>query len=80
MKEYLPELQRTCKWRDKQRDHKIGDLVLLLDENTPRSLWPLGVLSEVRLGTDGLVRTVVVKTKSTTLVRPITKVVHLEGR
>ena len=52
--------------------------MLLLDENTPRRLWPLGLVVDVREGRDGLVRSVRVKTKSTELVRPISKIVSLE--
>ena len=78
-KEYLPELQRRSKWKDKQENFKIGDLVMIVGENTPRNLWPLGIVSAAETGKDGLVRTVTVKTRSTVLTRPVTKVVKLEG-
>ena len=79
LREYLPELQRRHKWVDKSKNLKVNDLVLLCDENTPRGLWPLGIVVDVMHSRDGLVRSVKVKTKSTVLVRPITKVVLLEG-
>jgi len=79
VKEYLPQLQRRSKWMEKQENFKVGDLILLVDEHTPRSLWPLGLITDVKVGRDGLVRTVTIKTQSTTLVRPVTKVVKLEG-
>ena len=50
----------------------------MVDENTPRYLWPLGIVLEVTEGRDGLVRSVRIKTQSTILTRPITKVVMLE--
>ena len=78
LREYLPELQKRNKWFESRRNLKVGDLVLLVDENTPRYLWPLGVVVEVCEGRDGLVRSVKVKTRSTVLVRPITKVVLIE--
>jgi len=78
-KEYIPELVRRNKWRDKQSNLRIGDIVLLVDENTPRSLWPLGIITEVSLSKDELVRSVKVKTRSSVFVRPITKVVKIEG-
>ena len=54
--------------------------MLLIDENTPRSLWPLGLVVSVNTGRDNfLLRSVRVKTRSTELVRPITKLVLLEG-
>ena len=80
IKEYLPELQRRQKWTERQINVKQGDVVLVCDENTPRSLWPLGLVVEVKLGRDGIVRTIRVRTKSTELVRPITKIVMLEER
>ena len=52
---------------------------MLLDENTPRSLWPLGLVIGVSIGRDCLVRSVRLKTRSNELVRPVTKVVFLEA-
>ena len=78
LKEYLPELQKRNKWLNKQENIRVGDIVLLCEENTPRFLWPLGLVIEVKLGRDNLVRTVKVKTRSTVLIRPISKLVRLE--
>ena len=78
-KEYLPCLQQRQKWSKIQRNFSVGDIVLVADENAPRNTWPLGRVVEVRRnGKDGLVRSVVVKTKLTTLDRPVTKIVLLE--
>ena len=79
LKEYLPELQRRSKWCARQENIKVGDVVLLCEENTPRFLWPLGLVIQVKEGRDKLIRTVKVKTKSTVLVRPVSKVVKIEG-
>ena len=79
LKEYLPELQRRSKWSKEEENIKVGDVVLLCEEVTPRYLWPLGLVVEVKQGRDGLVRSVKVKTKSTELVRPVSNVVKLEG-
>lgn len=38
-----------------------------------------GLVTHVKVGSDGLVRSVQVRTKATELVRPVTKVVFLEG-
>ena len=51
---------------------------LIMEENTPRNVWPLGVITQVKEGRDGIVRSVCIRTKATTLVRPVTKVVLLE--
>jgi len=79
VKEYLPSLQGRVKWQDSKENLKKGDIVLLLEENVPRRLWPLGLVLEATKGRDGLVRSVRVRTRSTTLVRPITKIVSLEA-
>ena len=79
LREYIPELQKRSKWCSKQENIKVGDVVLLKEENTPRFLWPMGLIVEVKEGRDKLIRTVKVKTKSTVLIRPVSKVVKLEG-
>ena len=78
-KEYLLELQRQQKWVKDEPNLTVGDLVLLLDENSPRGSWLLGLVNEITVGRDGLVRSVRVKTATTEFVRPITKLVVLEG-
>ena len=45
----------------------------------PRGCWPLGLVTETNVGRDDLIRSVKVKTKSTIMTRPITKIVLLEG-
>ena len=80
VREYLPSLQQRQKWNDQHQNIGLDDVVLMLDENKPRSLWPLGRVIEVyRNQHDGLVRSVKLKTASTELVRPITKIVLLES-
>jgi hypothetical protein len=79
VKLYLPELQKRVKWTDLYTNLKKGDLVLLSDVNTPRNLWPLGIVQEISEGRDGLVRSVRLKTRTSELVRPITKVILLES-
>lgn len=78
-REYIPELVKRNKWLDVKRNLKVGDLVLLVDENTPRNLWPLAIVTEVFHGRDDLIRSVKLKTKSSVFVRPISKVVLIEG-
>ena len=38
----LPELQRRQKWNNPRRNLALGDIVLMVDYNSPRSSWPLG--------------------------------------
>lgn len=58
--EYLTQLQTRQKWHSPQRNLKIGDLVMIKDENEFRGHWPVGMIHQVHPGTDGLVRRVVV--------------------
>ena len=78
IRSYMTELQRRQKWHQARPNLKEGDLVLIVGENVPRRLWPLGIIKAVNTGRDGLVRSCRVKTRATEFVRPITKLVSLE--
>jgi hypothetical protein len=77
-REYLPTLQLRQKWTKSARNIEVGDVVILMDDNTPRNTWPLGRVTEAFPGSDGLVRSVVIKTKSAVLTRPVHKLCLLE--
>ena len=53
------------KWRSRKENIKVGDLVLLADENYPRGEWPIARVWEVVADDDGCVRVAKVKTAST---------------
>ena len=72
VKKYLPTLQNRQKWNNRQPNISPGDIVLITD-NLPRGPWGLGRVVEVFKDKDGLVRSVLVKTKNSTVMRPITK-------
>ena len=78
LREYLPTIQNRQKWWNTKRDFCVGDIVLVCDEVTPRNCWPMGRVIQVNSGRDGLVRSVVIKTKSTVLTRPVNKLCLLE--
>jgi hypothetical protein len=79
LREYLPTLQFRRKWTEKKDNLKEGDVVLVMDEMTPRLEWPLGRVLRAHPGNDGLVRSVEIKTRSNVLVRPVSKLCRLEG-
>jgi hypothetical protein len=79
LREYLPELQKRSKWQNLVRNVKVNDVVLVLDESTPRGLWPMGIVTQVITSEDQLVRSVRVRTKASTFLRPLSKIVLLEG-
>ncbi|XP_068735362.1 uncharacterized protein [Montipora capricornis] len=78
IKEYLPTLQKRQKWVREKGSLKVKDLVLIVDEKCPRGRWLLGRVLKIFPGDDQRVRVAEVKTKSSTLVRPISKLVLLE--
>jgi hypothetical protein len=53
-------------------------LVLVREDNTPRLAWPVGVITEVLTGRDGIVRTCKIKLKGSEFVRPIQRLHRLE--
>jgi len=80
LREYLPSLQQRQKWNSTKRNFAVGDVVLVVDEKSPRGTWPLGRVQEVYPNrSDGLIRRVKVKTMKSTLERPIDKIVLLES-
>ena len=89
-REYLPWLQLRQKWLKVERDLRVGDVVLLVDELAPRNLWKRGRVIEVYPSQDKRVRKVKVcvndppdntrpnrSCSTSTLVRPIHKLVLL---
>ncbi|XP_018370875.1 PREDICTED: uncharacterized protein LOC108766210 [Trachymyrmex cornetzi] len=72
-KEYLQRHQAISKWMSKTKDIGVGSMVLIIDERYPPAKWPLGRVTEVHPGKDGLIRVATIKTQSTVLKRPIVK-------
>lgn len=77
-KEYLTQLQERQRWSTTGRNFSVGDVVLIVDETSPRSSWPLGKVVETFPDKKGLVRQVKVRTKTTVLCRPVTKLCLLQ--
>ena len=73
VREYLPLLQERQKWNQKRRSLAVGDIVVIMDPSAPRGSWPLGKVLEVFPDEHGLVRSVKLQTKCSTIVRPVTK-------
>ncbi|KAL9986311.1 hypothetical protein ACROYT_G000445 [Oculina patagonica] len=79
LRECLPALTERRKWTNDARNVREGDLVLVVDENSPRGCWPLARVLRVLPGDDGRVRAAEVRTKSGTYIRPVVKLCLLEG-
>ena len=78
LREYVPTLQTRQKWATVRRNFRKGDLVLLVDDNCARGDWKMGRVVDVYTAQDGLVRSVQVKTATSLLSRPVTKLCLLE--
>ena len=74
-REYLPTLQERAKWNKVKRNLKVDDVVLVRDENAPRNVWPMGVVTRGEPVSTGLVRSVVLRTYTTELKRPFNKLI-----
>lgn len=74
---YLHQLQSISKWHHPANNIKVGTLALLTDERFPPSKWPLVRVTSLHPGKDGLTRVVTLRTATTTLTRPITKLAPL---
>jgi len=61
----MPTLQPRWKCQSEERNLAVDDIVLLYEEQVPRSKWQVGRVVEVYPDTHGLVRQVQVKTKNT---------------
>ena len=75
--DYLNSFRHITKWCKCSPNLRVGDIVILREDNMTPSKWPLGRVVSVYTGQDGLVRVVSVKTATGTYRRPITKVVLL---
>ncbi|KYM95705.1 hypothetical protein ALC62_13647 [Cyphomyrmex costatus] len=76
--EYLHPLQARSKWMvDKGTPLSAGQLVLIQQQNLAPLQWAMGRVQEVHPGSDGLVRTALVKTAKGSYVRPLSKLAIL---
>ena len=78
MKEWIPSLNSRKKWNNEKDDFKVGDIVLVLSNDTPRGQWPLGRVTQIFVGSDGRVRVVKVQVGRNELTRSVHKLVPLE--
>ena len=77
-RKYLPTLTTRSKWSGDTAEVKVGELVLVADENTSRGHWPVGRVARVIPGADGRVRVVDVVTATGQYRRPVTRLWRLE--
>ncbi|XP_041470151.1 uncharacterized protein LOC121419759 [Lytechinus variegatus] len=73
IREYLPSLQQRQRWEQPERNLDVGDVVLIADGTLPRGCWLMGRVCEIHPDKHGRVRSAKVKTATSMLTRPITK-------
>lgn len=74
-KEYVHSLQQRIKWNRPKRNLEKGDLVLVVDDHSPRNYWTMARVIDTYPDSEGQVRSARITTGSTTLDRPIDKLV-----
>ncbi|GFQ80113.1 DUF5641 domain-containing protein [Trichonephila clavata] len=78
-KEYLGELIQ--KQNDNRvREPRVGEMVLIGDDNKKHLSWPIAKIIELIPGRDGEIRTVQLKTQHGTVIRPVQCIFPLEGQ
>ncbi|XP_028982417.1 uncharacterized protein LOC107045061 [Diachasma alloeum] len=61
-KECLQRYQAIYKWTHREENIKVGDMVLMIDENYPLAQWPIGRVIAIRPGADGLTKVATIRT------------------
>ena len=62
LKEYIPSLNTRKKWLKPDAKLEVNDIVWVLEEWTPRGIWPLGRVTRTFTGPDKTARSCEVKT------------------
>ncbi|GFY09632.1 hypothetical protein TNCV_381271 [Trichonephila clavipes] len=60
--DYLNSLQQRNKWYFEKKNAKIGDMVIIKEDNLPSCQWSLGRINNIYPGKDSKVRVVEIKT------------------
>ncbi|XP_073334837.1 uncharacterized protein [Pagrus major] len=77
IRNYLPSLQTRSKWQQDTDDLTVGTIVLIVDQQLPRALWPVGKVTAVISGSDGKVRTAQVQVKDKMYTRAVARLIRL---
>lgn len=75
--EYLPQQQQRNQWKRPNLTFQVGDIVLIKDIDSFQRVWPVGRITAVYPGPDGLIRTVDVWSRGKTWTRTTHKLVHI---
>jgi transposase InsO family protein len=79
VREYLPTLLRREKWCHQTKPIQVGDVVLEVNPNLRRNLWPKGRVIKIYPGADGVTRVVdIILGNGHTYKRPVAKLCILD--
>ena len=76
-KEYMAALNTRKKWTEVRNNLRVGQVVLVVDQDAARGSWPLGRVVEVFPDKEGKVRVVRVKFRGHSYIRPISRLCPL---
>lgn len=76
--EYVTMLQQRMKWKTKQDNLAVGQIVIIKNEESHPAKWPLGKVIKTHPGSDGKTRVVTLKLQNGILKRPVHKLCPLE--
>jgi hypothetical protein len=76
--EYLQERALHFKHQHRVEPIRIGEVVLIQEDNMKRRQWDIGVIKETIPSSDGVVRQVLLRTASGQLRRPVQRLCELE--
>lgn len=77
IRNYLPTLQTRSKWQKDTDALQLDAVVLVVDSQLPRSLWPVGHIIKIIPGKDGRIRMAEVRVKDRTYLRPVSRLIPL---
>ena len=77
LREYVWTLNARKKWNKPEAKLEVDDIVWVLEEWTPRGIWPLGRVTRTFTGPDKTARSCEVKTALGFLARPAVKLAHV---
>ena len=78
-KEYLRSLGTVNNKVNESDCVKIGELVLVANQNLPKTVWEVGVVTELKKSKDGRIRTVYLTTRKGSIARSVQHLSRLEA-
>ena len=74
---YIIAFRKHSKWNRPNDNFRVGDVVVVKEDNLVSLHWPIILIIDMNAGADGLTRVVTLKTKEGIYKRPVTKVALL---